>query len=75
MDTLQKALDLYRLTNDPLALDAIRALETPTTPKCVKNTVENYLQTQYDAALTLYGNSGKHPNYGFDHRQPTDFSE
>lgn len=75
MDTLQIALDLYRLTDDPLALDAIRALETPTTPKCVKNTVENYLQTQYDAALTLFVNSGKHPQYGFDHRQPTDFCE
>ena len=63
-DYLQQALDLYKLTSDPLALDAIRALSNPDTPQPVLATIIGYLNNQHDAALTLYGNSGKYPGNG-----------
>ena len=72
-DYLQTALNLYRLTKDPLALDAIRALEDPNTPKPILASIIGYLNAQQEAALTLYGNGGTYPEYGHDRPDPSDF--
>lgn len=72
-DYLQLALDLYRLTKDPLALDAIRALENLETPQPILASIIGYLNAQQEAALTLYGNGGTYPGYGNDRPDPSDF--
>lgn len=55
---LKKALKLHELTHDPLFLDAIRALATPRTPPAIRKTVESFIETQYEAYLLLFSNSG-----------------
>lgn len=63
-DRLKTALDLYKLTQDDLMLDSIRALVAKDTPPTVRTSVEAFVDTQADAYLILFWNSGKHPKHG-----------
>lgn len=66
MSPLKTALFLYEQTNDPLTLDAVRALSTPSTPAPVLASVVAYVEAQREAYLTLYGNSDKPLPHGND---------
>jgi hypothetical protein len=58
--TLQDALALYSLTNDPLLLDSIRVLANPKLTDSDNMAAANVLACK-QAYLTLYGNSDYHP--------------
>lgn len=60
---IQAALDLYELAEDPLMLDAVRSLAFKGTPESIKESVRVYVLAQHNAALILFGNSGKYPKH------------
>ena len=74
-DLLRKAVLAYETCQDPLLLDAIRALSDPNTPPAVRKTVETYVRVTWNQYLTLMWNSGKSLPYGYDHDISDDGAE
>lgn len=66
MTRIEQALTLHKLTRDPLFLDAIRAIADRNTPQAIRETVESFITTQYEAYLLLFTNSGTSQPHGND---------